>query len=185
MEQDSQSSPLVFRSHTALLLSTALPFLQPSCRHPVELVLKFLEFSETLNLYREARLAGQNPLVTPSREPGLFGMINTFVLDLEGLLNGLGKVCTGSEKELIQMFLGLIRAKNFYETYGDLMKSMMPSEGDSPFPFSFPFGPASTDSAAAPTHPQADSPFPSDLSSMLNKEQQETLDLLKSLFSDD
>lgn len=183
-----------FRSHTALLLSAALPYLQPSFRHPVELALKFLEFSETLKLYREFH--GTGPLFPPTnsdtvKNKGVFGLIDTFVLDLEALLQNLSKVCSGDEKEVIGMFLNLIRAKNFYETYGDLMKSMMPTEGSgSPFPF--PFGgfsqeapPRKEESETSSNTSDSTTPFPGDLSSMLTNDQKDTLELLKSLFANE
>ena len=175
---------LPFRNHTALLLATALPFLQPAYRHPIELVTKFLEFSETIKLYQEFHTKDGNPFSTffhdvsrIGKEEGIFGVINTFITDVEGLLCNLAKVSTGDEKEIIGMFLNFIRAKNFYETYGDLMNlGSMFSQEASPSPSSESFD----------SSPQQDeSPFPGDLSSMLNEEQQNTLNLLKSLFSAD
>lgn len=83
------------------------------------------------------------------------------------------------------MFLNLIRAKNFYETYGDLMKSMITPEGGGiPFPFSFS-GPSPEDTTPEPSEVPTQTPFPSDLSSMLTNDQKETLDLLKSLFANE
>ena len=211
------SCSLPFRSHTAHLLATALPFLQVPYRHPIELFIKFLEFSETIKLYQEFH----NPSAAPFhgmfheaaghyREEGLFGLINTFIMDIEGLLQSLSCVCTGGEKEIISMFLNLIRAKNFYETYGDLMKmgGMFSSEeGGNPFSFgdfgNF-FGGASFSSKEQPENPQDTEPKPHDtpsepaasplppsgasipegLTSMLNDDQKETLNLLKSLFAE-
>lgn len=218
-DSPQDSSPIPFRSHTALLLATALPFLQLPYRHTVELLLKFLEFSETIKLYREFHMSQASPF-SPSqdqpKEAGLFGLINTFILDLEGLLNSLSQVCTGDEKEVVGMFLNIIRAKNFYDTYGDVLKSFMGSaangDGDaSPLQSMFgnlfsgmdsPFsGTQTPPPAAAPEESSntsgasyasetsntsgAASPFPGDISSLLNDEQKETLDLLKSLFSTD
>ena len=186
---------LTFRSHTALLLATALPFLQPAYRHPVELITKFLEFSETIKLFQEFHLQGGNSLTGMfheatkiGKEGGIFGLINTFILDLEGLLHGLTGVCTGDEKEIIHMFLNIIRAKNFYETYGDLLNMGSLFGGDAPdlskvFHSGQP--PEQEPSDAQKTSSAENSPFSGDLSSMLNEEQKETLDLLKSLFSTD
>lgn len=170
---DNSSAPtsLPFRNHTAHLLATALPFLQPEYRHPVELITKFLEFSETIKLYQEFHTKSGNPfsglfqeLSQHGKEGGLFGLINTFIMDLEGLLQCLSQVCTGDEREIIHMFLNIIRAKNFYETYGDLlhMGSLFSDET-----------------------PSSGFPFSGDPSSMLNNEQQDTLNLLKNLFSND
>ena len=53
-ENGQNTAPLCFRSHTAHLLAVALPFLQPAYRQPLELAIKFLEFSETIKLYQES-----------------------------------------------------------------------------------------------------------------------------------
>lgn len=219
------SFPLPFRSHTAHLLATALPFIQPPYRHPIELMTKFLEFSETLKLFQEFHLQGESFFSSAVRdaaqaghENGLFGMINLFITDLEGLLGCLTQVCTGDEREIISMFLNIIRAKNFYDTYGDLIKmsglfSQNPDTSGTPDFFnqgglsslfsqffqgnSNPFasnGPAGFSNAPVSPDSQtctgtteenntAGFPSASTLTSMLNDEQKETLDLLKSLFA--
>lgn len=170
----STIAPFPFRNHTSLLLATALPFLQPVCRQPVELIIKFLELSDTMKAYRECHIENGNPFYDlfrafshPQKEGGISGLISTFILDTEGLLCSLSKVCTGSEQEMINLLLNVLRAKNFYDTYGDLFQmSSLFSEPEPELP---------------PTSPG--SPFPEDLSSLLNSDQQETLNLLKNLFS--
>lgn len=184
------STPLPFRNHTALLLATALPFFQQPYRHPVELIIKFLELSDTMKLYREFHSENGNPfsslfreLSHPKKENGLFGLINTFFTDIEGLLCSLSKVCTGNEQEIIGLFLNIIRAKNFYDTYGDLL-NMGSFFSESAPDFSNVFHtdtPPESDTQSPP--PSTGFPFSGDLSSMLNNEQQETLNLLKNLFS--
>lgn len=189
-DTEQNTSPLPFRNHTALLLATALPYLQPAYRHPVELILKFLEFSETVRLYQEFHTNGNNPFAglfqesfRTGKESGLFGLINTFILDIEGLLGSLSKVCTGDEKEIINMFLNLIRAKNFYENYGDLMKMFMSSAAPQE-------NPPENAEAASPGNTPSGFSMPNmaslfaggDFTGMLNEEQSETLNLLKSLF---
>ena len=184
-EQLPDCSPIPFRSHTALLLSAALPYLQPGFRHPVELALKFLEFSETMKLYREFHTLGGSPFSffhsknTPDhKDSGLFGLLNNVVLDLEGLLNSLSCVCTGGEREIIGMFLNMIRVKNFYETYGDLMNLSSLMSGVEP-----QCQQTAPKTEAEPHTDPGGFPFSPDLTSMLSADQKETLDLLKSLFS--
>ena len=76
-----------FHSHTALLISTALPFLQPSYRQPAELIMKFLELSETMKYYRELPTPQITPINPPSgEESGIFALISHFIQDPEGLL---------------------------------------------------------------------------------------------------
>ncbi|MBO5353504.1 MAG: hypothetical protein J6A77_09420 [Lachnospiraceae bacterium] len=218
------SFPFPFRSHTAHLLAAALPFLQPSCRHPIELLTKFLEFSETLKLFQEFHLQNGSPFsalfhdaAQAGQENGLFGMINFFITDLEGLLGCLSRICTGDEREIISMFLNVIRAKNFYDTYGDLLNmgglfSQNTDSSDSSFgsglsglfsqffqgetvpgsdggPTSFsgnPVTPETQPSSEAATSSNTTA-FPpgGGLTSMLNEDQKETLELLKSLFASD
>jgi len=168
------STSIQFRSHTALLLAAALPYLQPAYRHPTELALKFLEFLETMKVYRELSSTAsplQGPLHTDTSAPGekgIFELLSRFVIDPEGLLNNLSTVCTGKEKEIIGLLLNLLRAKSFYENYGDILSSFM-SADDFPNPFS------------AQSSPAPDLQSTNDFSSMFNKEQTDTLNLLKSL----
>lgn len=202
MEQKVSTSPIPFRNHTALLLSTALPYLQPSYRAPVELAMKFLEFTETLHTINIFSPFSKD-ISKDTKESGLFGLINTFILDIEGLLNSLSSVCTGDEKEIIGMFLNLVRIKNFYETYNDLAKMpMMFSPDLNHSPICEPTS-NETQESTIPTSEEQNSSnekngftnpietfpnipfFPSDLTSMLNDEQKETLDLLKTLFSEE
>lgn len=170
----STNTPLPFRNHTSLLLATALPFLQPPYQHPVELIIKFLELSDTMKAYQNYHADNNNPLsalfrelIHPKSEAGLSGLINILFTDIEGLLCSLSRVCTGKEQDMVNLFLNLIRAKNIYETYGDL----------------FQMGSFFPDQEAAPSSPVPDQAFSGDFSSMLNADQQDTLNLLKNLLS--
>lgn len=135
----------------------------------------------------------------------MFGLIDTFVLDLEGLLNGLSRVCTGDEREIIGVFLNLIRAKKFYENYKDLlspellstffggndvMEAFSGKTMSAEPPPSDTAGTAGSDSSTAADSPPSSEADPSSgylksLTSLLNDEQKETLDLLKTLFHSD
>lgn len=189
MEQKVSFSSIPFHNHTALLLSTALPYLQPAYRQPVELAMKFLEFTETLYMTKGNLFSSFQEIPRDTKETGLFGLINTFILDIEGLLNSLSSVCTGDEKEIISMFLNIVRIKNFYETYSDLTKMPMMFSPD--FNSTSMSEPTSNElkESNLQTQEEATIPnipfFPSDLTSMLNEEQKETLDLLKTLFSEE
>lgn len=180
-----ESTSISFRSHTALLLAAALPYLQPAYRHPVELAMKFLEFSETMKLYREFHMTGadsQRPLYknepSPAGTSGIFDLISRFIADPEGLLNNLSKVCTGKEQEIVGMLLNLIRAKSFYENYGDILSSFMSTTG---------FTDATVPEPQTSTEEEFSMPDMASvlagggLTSMLNEEQNDTLNLLKSL----
>lgn len=151
-----------FRSHTALLLAAALPYLKPAYKHPVELAMKFLELSETMKLYREfppPDACAKTPLhktnASASSLSGITELLDRFIQDPEGLLDSLLKVCTGKEKELFGMLKNLMQAKAFYETYGDVLQGFM----------------------SANTEPDLTSPF--------QKEQNDTLDLLKKLLDEE
>ena len=177
------STSVQFRSHTALLLAAALPYLQPSWHPMAELAMKLLELSETMKLYREAP---KSPLHStadfPTGESGIFAIISRFVKDPEGLLKNLANVCTGKEREIVTLLLNLMQAKSFYDNYGDILNTFMSADG-----FSNPF--ASQPSSTSEENISEDFSMPDmasvlaggDLSSMLNKEQTDTLNLLKNL----
>ena len=167
------SAPVQFRSHTALLLAAALPYLQPAYRQPVELAMKFLEFSETIQFCRqnnipkaEAIHALHNSMPADSVFSGIMELIYRFVKDPEGLLTNLSPICTEKEKNIVGMLLNLLQAKNFYENYGDMFSSFM--------------------SAGFPTEaPPKEATAPEGgLTSMMNEEQLDTLNLLKSLLGE-
>lgn len=171
---DCSATPLPFRNHTSLLLATALPFLQPAYRNPVELIIKILEVSDTMKAYRTCYAESNNPfsalfreLIQPRGEAGLPGLISTLFTDIEGLLCSLSKVCTGKEQEIVNLFLNLIRAKNIYETYGDL----------------FQMGSMFSEAEPSTPPPASGTTFSGDFSSMFSEEQQDTLNLLKNLLS--
>lgn len=191
---EPNQAPISFRNHTALLLSAALPYLQPNLRHPIELIFKLLEFTETFRLFQEFSSSGAGSFLPPpirDKEAGFLGILNSFVADPEGLLGSLSRVSTGDGKELISMFLNLIRAKKMYEDYGDVFRSLMTPaapEGAEPQETAKPEN-AKPQENSAPSVPAPSGSLPDigslhTLASMLNPEQLETLDLLKSLFSD-
>lgn len=168
------STSVQFRSHTALLLAAALPYLQPAYRHPVELAMKFMEFSETIQYCNQNHLpktealhALHSAMPTDSMFSGIMDLVYRFVRDPEGLLTTLSPICTDKEKSIVGLLLNLFQAKNFYENYGDMFSTFMsagfPKEEPSPEPMT-----------------------PADgLTSMMSEEQLDTLNLLKSLLSED
>ena len=175
------STSIQFRSHTALLLAAALPFLQPAYRQPAELAMKFLEFSETMKVYRNIQTTDSGSARPPHSSapptPGLSGIMELvcrYIQDPEGLLHNLSPVCTGKEKNIVNMLLNLMQAKSMYETYGDLFQEFMS---------------AGTTAPPEPSGDTGDFSMPDiasvmsggDLSSMLSDEQNETLNLLKNL----
>lgn len=164
------STPVQFRSHTALLLAAALPYLQPAYRQPVELAMKFMEFSETIQFCRQNHLpkaealhALHNTIPNDSVFSGIMELIYRFVQDPEGLLTNLSPICTDKEKNIVGLLLNLLQAKSFYENYGDMFRSFMASG----------FSTEASFKESAPTE--------SSLASMMNEEQLDTLNLLKSL----
>ena len=168
------STSVQFRSHTALLLAAALPYLQPAYRHPVELAMKFMEFSETIQYCSQNHLpktealhALHNAMPTDSMFSGIMELIYRFVRDPEGLLTTLSPICTDKEKNIVGLLLNLFQAKNFYENYGDMFSTFMsagfPKEEPSPEPMAPEGG----------------------LTSMMNEDQLDTLNLLKSLLSEE
>lgn len=171
---DTTSIP--FRSHTALLLAVALPHLQPVYRQPAELALKFLEFSETVKASNEFRLPNAETKGPPHKNPGpssglsgIMDLVYRFVKNPEGLLHSLSQVCTGKEKEFVNMLLQLMQAKSFYENYGDILQGFMSANAADDF--------STPDIASMMAG--------GDPTSMLNQEQTDTLNLLKSLLDEE
>jgi len=177
------STSIQFRSHTALLLAAAIPYLQPAYRLPTELAMKLMEFMETIKLYRELPESPlHNASGSPVGESGILAIISRFIQDLEGLLQNLSGVCSGKEKEVVTLLLNFLQAKSFYENYGDILGSFMSAD-------------LSANPFASETPPTTDNIVPEsfsvpdmasvlaggDLSSMLSQEQTDTLNLLKNL----
>lgn len=168
------STPVHFRSHTALLLAAALPYLQPAYRQPVELAMKFLEFSETIQFCRHNQLPKteaihilHNAMPSDSMFSGIMELIYRFVQDPEGLLTNLSPICTEKEKNIVGLLLNLFQAKNLYENYGDIFSTFMSS-------------------GVTPTAPSAGFEQSSDsLATMMNEEQLDTLNLLKRLLDEE
>ena len=188
------STSIQFRSHTALLLAAALPYLQPAYRHPVELAVKFLEFSETMKFYREFPPPGANRPLHKSTPPasglaGILELVSHFIQDPEGLLHSLSPVCTGKEKDIVNMLLNLLQAKSFYENYGDILGSFMSSEPGPDFSGAAPEDAKPSDDFSMPDlgnmADMAAMMSGGDLSSMLSKEQSDTLNLLKNLLDEE
>lgn len=168
------SASVQFRSHTALLLAAALPYLQPAYRHPVELAMKFLEFSETIQFCRqnniptsEAMHTLHNSMPADSVFSGITELIYRFVKDPEGLLTNLSPICTEKEKNIVGILLNLFQAKSFYETYGDMFSSFMSSD------------------IFASTPPEESKKTEGGLTSIMNEEQLDTLNLLKNLLNEE
>lgn len=183
------STSIQFRSHTALLLAAALPYLQPIYQRPVELALKFLELSETMKAYPKIPFADYIPqgslhkssLLSPE-DSGIFALISRFIQDPEGLLHNLSNVCTGKEQEIIRMLLNLMQVKNMYENYGDIFSSFLSPDSFPDFSgFQTPPVPDTPSQKECSTPDMASVLSGGDFSSMLSKEQSDTLNLLKNL----
>ena len=182
------STMISFRSHTALLLAAALPYLQPAYRQPAELALKFMELSETWKLYQEIPKPGihtPKPQGSPKKEglSGILDFVGQYIQDPEGLLHSLIPFCVGKEKDIIVLLLNLMQAKNFYENYGDLLQTFLSSDMGQPHEAPSSPAPDADDSFADGfSMPDLASMMSGgDLSSMMSQEQTDTLNLLKHL----
>lgn len=197
-----ESSSIPFRSHAALLLAAALPHLTPALTHQAELALKTLELLETLKFYRDfpwsdEAFSGRSSH-TPEKESGISGLIKRFIQDPEGLLQKLSGICTGKELELVRMLLNILRAKSFYDTYGDALQMFLSSAMPEDF-----MQTSTQEKTPNPENPQNPEEHPhtsgnasmpdaavsalssGNFSAMLSNEQKETLDFLKSLLENE
>lgn len=182
-DNEHSTLSLPFHSHTALLLAAALPYLQPSYQYLAELAMKLLELSETVKRYREFPIPPDTPTSPKGKEEtGIFSFLSRFIRDPEGLLRSLSPVCTGKEKEFVNLLLNLIQAKNIYENYGDILSTFMSADG-----FSNPFASQPPSTQEPPASEDFSMPDMAsvlaggDISSMLSKDQNDTLNLLKTL----
>lgn len=196
-----ESTSIPFRSHAALLLAAALPHLTPALTHQAELALKTLELLETLKFYRDVpwsdeAISGSSHNL--EKESGIFGLFKRFIQDPEGLLQKLSGICTGKELDLVRMLLNILRAKSFYDTYGDALQMFLSSAMPEDF-----MQTSTQEKTPDPENPQNPEEHPhtsanafmpdaavsalsgGNFASMLSSEQKETLDFLKSLLENE
>lgn len=189
MHNDNDSE-YPFRCETALLLYSVLPYITPCYRHLLELIMKFLDFYETYKLYRliQAEIKEFN-----ENEAAPASLIERYVTDVEGLISALAKHSGKNLREITDMIKTLSNAKKLYDLYGVCSDLCEPScstqcekdtqtDHDAPDDCDCPSEDSpQPDSEPCTTTRQHAPNITSLLGDMLNDEQKETLNLLKTL----
>ena len=85
------------------MLRAAIPYAAPAYRKPLQVFLQIRELSEYINNSQE--------------EPEIeaFGMENAG--DIEGLMENIRPFCGVRERDMIDSFLNVIKARNMYQCY--------------------------------------------------------------------
>lgn len=106
-------------SHIMDLIKAAVPYLDDGLKQSLDLIIKVGDLITTMGT------AKQN-------KTGL-SILNIDInsIDIEGLLNSVRKVCYDNEREIVDMILNFIKAKNLYETYTTLTQVMASQTSDS------------------------------------------------------
>ncbi len=100
----SQNSKRGKFSHMLEIVKAAFPHLDSDTQQSADLIVKTGELMEAFqNLNQRGTVTTFN--------------IRTQNIDIEALLTSIRNVCNDKERELVDTFLNLIKAKNLYETY--------------------------------------------------------------------
>ncbi len=106
-------------SHTMDLIKAAVPYLDNDLKQSLELVIKVGDLIEIMG-------------TTNQSKKGLSILsIDINSIDIEGLLTSVRKVCYEKEREIVDMILNFIKAKNLYQTYTTLTQVMASQTSDS------------------------------------------------------
>lgn len=158
LESTSMPSPnMNIVKHTMDILKAALPYADVKSLPTLQIMVKATELMDTIK-------SQAFELSTLDLDEGKG--------DMEGMLNSIRELCTDRERELIDIILNIINAKNLYNTYKTI-SSMGFNNSDNtegnPFAGAFGFG--------------DDSSMMDILSSMLSPEQQSTFETLNTILS--
>lgn len=117
MDASEKSSNENSISHTLEIIKAAFPFFDNQTQQAMDLVLKTGELFETFHsISQEGSLTALSLHKSP--------------IDIEGLLNAIREVCNQKEREIVDMILNFLRAKNLYQTYTTLTAAMASQSGN-------------------------------------------------------
>lgn len=140
------------------ILKAALPFVDVQSMRTVQIMVKATELMDTIN-GRAFELSTLN--------------LNEGKGDMEGMLNNIREFCTDRERQIVDMILNVIRAKNLYDTYQMIASLNLNNDSnntdDNPFASVFGFG--------------DNMDMMEILSSMLTPEQQSTFETLNMILN--
>jgi len=105
-------------SHAIDIIKAAFPHLDTNTQQSVDLLIKTGELMDSFNTARDPNRVTSLSLSKPN-------------IDIEALLTSIRSVCYERERELIDMILNFLRARNLFNTYSVLSQAMAPGSGDS------------------------------------------------------
>lgn len=105
-------------SHAMDIIKAAFPHLDSGTQQSVDLLIKAGELMDSLTVLKDPNRVSSLSLSKPN-------------IDIESLLTSIRSVCYDKERELIDMVLNFIRAKNLFDTYSILSQTMASGSTDS------------------------------------------------------
>lgn len=104
-------------SHALDIIKAAFPHLDTNTQQSVDLLIKTGELMDSFTASRDPNRVTSLSLSKPN-------------IDIEALLTSIRSVCYDKERELIDMVLNFLRAKNMFNTYSMLSQAMASGSGD-------------------------------------------------------
>ncbi len=144
-------------NHIIEIIKTAFPYLDSDSQQSVDLFIKTGELVDALHSYRQ-----RNSVTTFS--------LKKQDIDIETLLTNVRDVCYDQEKELIDIVLNIIKAKNLYDTYSAFASTMASQSENADNPDGTPTGNGNPDMMEI-------------LGSLLTPEQKSTFDDINTMFN--
>lgn len=116
-ENERSSDPL---NHTMEIMKAAFPFLDSDTQKSMDFLLKASDMISSLqNIQNTEHISAYS--------------LRKKNIDLEGLLNNIRNVCYEKEREIIDMILNMIQAKNMFQMYHEFSKTMSSSSNDTEY----------------------------------------------------
>lgn len=104
-------------SHAIDIIKAAFPHLDSGTQQSVDILIKTGELMDSITTPKNPDKISSLSLGKPN-------------IDIEALLTSIRNVCYEKERELIDMFLNFLRAKNLFDTYSVLSQTMASGSGE-------------------------------------------------------
>lgn len=105
-------------SHASDLLKAASPYLSPDLLKSLNLFIKTFEFMHAVKEFSSPKKRAED-------------FHKESKIDFEGLLKSIRPHCTKEESEIVDLFLNMMSAVNFYKTYQEMTSMFADMQGNS------------------------------------------------------
>lgn len=156
-------------SHTLDIVKAAFPYLDSDSQQSMNLIIKMGELWDSFQSLR------QNNTVTTFS-------IRKQSIDVEALLTSIREVCYDKERELVDMILNMIKAKNLYSTYVTLAQTMASQTENTDNPYDQD-NPGNSNTSEGLFGMGGNTNMMEILSSLLTPEQKSTFDNINLMFN--